>query len=515
LKTRLPIKEIIKILFLCLVSIVAQSQTSSYDSLTASDTLNWTQMQYLDSLIQSGARWQEHTGKLVQLGVVKQIQEKAEQIPEHIQKLDSLLQEKSSLIKDKIRDLSSNLKDKTDSASQNLPFDLQQYTSRMESIDQTIDQYSSQLTNREERSWLQDHLSQLQQMDGTLNQYPSFSRLQRDSVTGGHSLWRRIAGKRGKLLDIDELKELQGYKQQLQELTGQSQGYFQEALGLRNGLNKETLLSEEGGLMQRLQSLIGNRQEFQELQAKTAELEQFKQLSQKYGEDYARNQRQEAQQKLLAKAKEIGAGAFEQYQDKVQQVQEQAQKLKKKYSSVADARDLSTAVKRNSLKGEPLAKRLVLGGTFQITPSFSRKDSLKGLPKDYSASVDLSPVIGYRLNKKFTAGASVTYRANIIADELETHNQTYGWRGFLEYFPKESIFFHGEYQAISTEVTASDANIEEPSRQWINGALVGVGKEFALFKGIKGQVMILYDFLFDGYSSPYQRPLAIRFGIVM
>jgi len=451
-------------------------------------------MKYLDSLIHSGAQWQEHTDRLIQLGVVTEIQEKVEQVPEHIQKLDSLLQEKSSLIQEKIWNLSSNVQSKVDSSGQNLPY-IQQFTSRMENIDELIEQYGSELTNSKERSWLQNQLSQLQQLDGALNQY------------------------QGKLLNVDELDQLKGYKQQLQELTGQSQGYFQEAKGLLgSNFNKDSLLSENGSLFQRLQSLIGNAKEFQELQAQTAELEQFKQLAGKYGEDYARQHRAEAQQRLIAKAKEKGAGAFEQHQDKVQQVQDNAQKLKKKYSSVADARDLSTAVKRNSLKGEPLGQRLVLGGTFQITPSFSRKDSIKGLPNDYSAAVDLSPVIGYKLNKKFTVGGSFTYRANIVVDEFETQNETYGYRGFLEYFLKESIFLHGEYQALrtarATEPASAVQSMDQGMGQWMHGALVGLGKEFGLFKGFRGQVMVLYDFLYDGAVSPYKRPMSIRFGLV-
>jgi len=479
-----------------LLEIISYSQsheiesTLFYDSLAASDTLNWPQMQYLDSVMEHGAWSTEHSDNLLELGIIKDVQEKAKQAPEHIKKLDSLLQEKSRLLQEKIQNLSSKIQDTADSSGQLLPFDINLYTSKMESIDGLIEQYSAELTNSKERSWLQNHLSQLQQMDGALGQY------------------------QGELLDIEELNQVRGYQQKLQELTGLSQEYLQQVMSLKRGINKETLLSEEGGLMQKLKSLIGNRPEFQELQAQTAELEQFKQLADKFGEDYARQHTQEAQQRLISKAKEIGAGAFAEHQDKVQQVQEETQKLKKKYSSVADARDLSTAVKRNSLKGEPLGKRLVLGGTFQIIPSFSRKDSVGGLPQNYSTSLDLSPIVGYRLNKKFTLGSSLTYRANIVVDDLETQNETYGYRGFLEYYLKESIFLHGEYQAMSTDVIKQDTNIEDPSRQWVYGALIGLGKEFALFKGFKGQVILLYDFLYDGTVSPYKRPVSIRFGLV-
>ena len=311
-----------------------KSQPSSlhkaYDSLAASDTLNWSQMQYLDSLVHVGVDWQDYTDKLTELGVVKHVQEKVQEVPKHIAKLDDLLQEKSELLNEKILHLSSGAQDWADSAGQALPFDVNQYTSKMKGLDQLIEKYSTQLTNLKERSWLQDHLSQLQQMDGALSQY------------------------QGKLLDIGALEQLQGYQQQLQELTGQSKGYFQEAKGIfKAGLSEESLPAGAGPLMQKLQSLIGNRKEFQELQAQTAELEQFKQLSQKYGENYARQHKQEARQRLMNKVKEIGAGAFAQHQEKVQEVQEKFEKLKKKYRSVADARDLSTAVKRNSLKGEP------------------------------------------------------------------------------------------------------------------------------------------------------------------
>ncbi len=481
----------ILVLFLSVVvQFVSHSQTKcTYDSLAASDTLSWPQMQYLDSVMQHGVWSMEHGNKLKQLGVIIEVQEKVEQAPEHIQKLDSLLMKKSKLVQEKILNLSSNTQHKLDSSGQLLPLNVSQYNSKMEGIDGLIEQYSSELTNGKERSWLQGQLSQLKQMDGALNQY------------------------QGKILNVKELEKIQGYKEQLQQLTDQSQRYFQEAMGLlKGGPDKDKLLSEEGLLFQRLQSLIGNRREFQELQAQIAELEQFRAISQKYGQNYALKNRQEARQRLLDHAKKIGAKAFGQHQDKVQEVQEKFQKLKMKYSSLGDARDLSTGVKRSSLKDEPFKKRLVIGGTMQIQPSHSRQLSNQSL-QEASAAIDLSPTVGYRLNKNFTLGVGATYRAQLDKDAMpwNANDNTYGGSGFLKYYPSESYFLHGEYLSMMTSIADATAS-GELSRRWVNSGLIGIGKEYVFFKGIKGQVMVLYNLLHEHGESPYRKPFMIRFG---
>ena len=482
-------KRHLAIFLLFLSSLDVQSQ--AYDSLAASDTLNWDQMQYLDSVIQFGGWEQEHVDKLMELGVVRKVQEAVNKVPEHVRKLDSLIQAKSASVHAEISRLLGQAKH--DRNIDGLPVDSELTDAQLQKVDALIQEYSSQLTNPQELRWLQEHMGQLNQLQGSLPQYPS-------------SAFQATAGMQNKLLELADLQQLQGYQQQVQQLMGQSQGYFQEAKGLFSGG-----LSEDSPLMQELQSKIGLTKEFQELQAKTAELEHFKALSQKYGEDYARQYKEMDRQRLLDHAKEIGAQAFPEHQEKVQQVQGKFQKLKKKYSKLADARDLSTGVKRNSLKEEPFKKRLHWGGTFQIVPSYSQGGSLQNAFES-PTSLDFSPILGYRINKKLRAGVGGTYRALLEIDDFQADHQVYGWRSYLEYFPIESFYLHSEYEAMNNRVATPNAT-SETTRQWTRGALIGIGKEYPLFKGVKGQVMILYNVLHEFGESPYKKPFMVRFGV--
>ena len=283
-------------------------------------------MQYLDSLVQKGAQWQNYTDKL--LALEESIHEGTNGVPEYTSTLDSLLKIKSELLVSKILDLQGKSSSKLDSAGLIFPINISNQGEMLEEVNQHIHQYTSQITDPQELVWLQDHIGQLNQLESVLQEY------------------------QGKVLELSDLQQLQSYQEQLQSLMGQSQGYFQEMKSVLEGG-----LSEDSPFMSELQSKIGLSKEFQELQAKTAELEQFKAISQKYGQDYALKNRQEARQRLLDHAKEIGAKAFEQHQEKVQEVQDKFQKLKKKYRSLGDARDLSTGVKRSSLKDEPFKKK--------------------------------------------------------------------------------------------------------------------------------------------------------------
>lgn len=104
-------------------------------------------------------------------------------------------------------------------------------------------------------------------------------------------------------------------------------------------------------------------------------------------------------------------------------------------------KDMSTAVKCNSLEGRPLSKRLVLGGTFQINHD--------------PTSLDLSPLLGYRINNKYTLGIGATYRAVLDFENYQTKDQVYGYRGFFQADAVKGFFLHGEYERMNAAVETS------------------------------------------------------------
>jgi len=441
-------------------------------------------------------------------------------LPDHyLTQIDSLLQAKAQLLESKI----SGLRSKTSGITKDLDSisnaqavnfldekldDLtpQQYTTKLNHINQSLETYKSKITDSQELTWVEHYSGQLDQLESVVKQY------------------------QGKLLNLEDLQALKGYGQQLQQLSQESSGYFKEVQDILSGG-----LSEDSPLMKQLESKIGKYPEFQELQKLSTKLEQAR----KTPEDYrGKLEGYQDKGKFKSKAKELVTKHFSQHQDKLQAAQQKLATFKKKYSSIQSTKDMSTAVKRNSLEGRPLSERLVLGGTFQVNPSYSRSNGSQSPTTGTSGqsqsspsssgggtstskvptSVDLSPLLGYRLNKKFTLGIGVTYRAVLDLEHYQAKDQVYGYRGFFQADAPKGFFLHGEYERMNTAVESSNtstAPTDEIYRHWKSGALAGIGKEYSFVKGIKGQVMVLYDFLHEEGVSPYKKPWVIRFGFVL
>jgi len=124
------------------------------------------------------------------------------------------------------------------------------------------------------------------------------------------------------------------------------------------------------------------------------------------------------------------------HSEQFDKAQKELTKMKSKYSKVVNSNDMTTAVKRNSLKGKPLGKRLVYGGNFNL----SGNDPIK---------VDLSPLVGYKVNKKLTLGLSGTYRQT-FQKELTSGEAIYGSRLFANYDIFKNFFAAGEVDQMRT-----------------------------------------------------------------
>jgi len=442
-------------------------------------------------------------------------------LPDHyLAQIDSLIQAKAQLIGSKISDLRPETSGKfnnldsisnTQGASfleEKLELDPEEYTTRLNSINKSLETYQSKITDTEELKWVEHYTSQLDQLEGVVQQYQN------------------------KLINLEDLQALKGYGEQLQQLSQESGGYFKEVRDILSGG-----LSEDSPLMKQLESKIGKYPEFQELKKLSTKLEQARKAPEEY------NQKPGSfQDKFKSQAKELVTRHFSQHQDKLQAAQQKLATFKKKYSSIQTTKDMSTAVKRNSLEGRPLSERLVLGGTFQINPSYSRSSGSQspttgatgsgssasppvgsagqpagntnpsaGQTGKVPTSVDMSPLLGYRLNKKFTLGIGATYRAVLNFENYLTKDQVYGYRGFSKRMLLKGFLCMG---SMNTAVESSSA-ADEIYRRWESGALAGIGKEYSFVKGIKGQVLVLYNLLYESGVSTYKRPIVIMLGFVM
>ena len=209
----------------------------------------------------------------------------------------------------------------------------------------------------------------------------------------------------------------------------------------------------------------------------------------------AKAQQAKMQEQLLATAQDH----FAHHSQELQAAQSKLQDLKKKYRQVQTDQDVY--VKKSSLEGEPLSERLTYGGTMQLL----RQPQL---------AFDLSPLLGYRFNKRFALGVGATYRLALSKDPVRIHtdNAIYGGRVFTEYTLIRSFLLHAEYERMSQ--VASVTPEETVSRQWQTSLLLGIGKTYRITNRVQGSMLLLYNLRHD-QQSIYPRPWMIRLGFHM
>lgn len=124
--------------------------------------------------------------------------------------------------------------------------------------------------------------------------------------------------------------------------------------------------------------------------------------------------------------------------------------------------------------------------------------------------VDLSPLAGYMITPKLSAGVGVTYQY-LKYRNFDQSFSTYGWRTFVRRNVGRQFFVHGEFENINLEAFSNPSGTDT-YRYWVPGLFVGGG----LFQpiGNRGGFMIsaLYNLMYDDMRSPYNSPLVLRVG---
>lgn len=182
----------------------------------------------------------------------------------------------------------------------------------------------------------------------------------------------------------------------------------------------------------------------------------------------------------------------------VEQAHNSMWELKRKYSFVQNSDDLSTAIKAKSLQDQSFDQRLRLGGNFRFVPVN------KGL------KIDLSPTLGFALNRDLIFGLGVVYRANFgKTDSTNEPSSVFGARMFVQQTFWRGIFFHAEGELVSTEQELP--NETDMVKEDTIGFLAGVGREFRFIKGLNASALWLYHFN-HSKTLAYRTPWVFRLG---
>jgi hypothetical protein len=180
----------------------------------------------------------------------------------------------------------------------------------------------------------------------------------------------------------------------------------------------------------------------------------------------------------------------------------QMTKYKLKYSSLNSIKAIPKRVP-NDLHGKPFIERVVPGVTFQ----FQRRNMV---------TLDFNPLLGYRFNPRFTAGAGWNERIGFRHYHITQENRIFGPRTFGEFKFKKGFAVRGEVERMSTVIpslNASGGTIDAGSRTWVWGVFGGVKKDYTISKYIKGNIQMLYNFTDKNYkTNPYADRFNVRMG---
>lgn len=155
--------------------------------------------------------------------------------------------------------------------------------------------------------------------------------------------------------------------------------------------------------------------------------------------------------------------------------------------------------KQQQEKKQPLQKEKRWFGGGMIGAGFS----------SYSAYVEISPLVGFKVTRNFQVGTRITYIFNSYKDPYTNFRYSlnhYGGSLFGRYIIWKGLYAHVEYEALSFEYYDSQ-------RDWINSLFLGGG----FMQDIGGAGFMSFAILWnvlDNEYSPYSNPIfRIGFGI--
>ncbi|HAE31576.1 MAG TPA: hypothetical protein DCF89_10715 [Flavobacteriales bacterium] len=164
----------------------------------------------------------------------------------------------------------------------------------------------------------------------------------------------------------------------------------------------------------------------------------------------------------------------------------------------------------NSLEGVPFSQRLYTGGDL-------------GFSFGNITFVNINPIVGYRIDKKWSAGISakyIYYRERFPEYNWEYSNSMYGGSVFTRYLIGNSFLAHAEFEAVNAEVREFLSTTL--TRKWVPIGLLGAGYRQGLGNTYL-QVLVLYDAI-NNRNSPYRNeylfgptniPLILRAGFII
>ncbi len=174
--------------------------------------------------------------------------------------------------------------------------------------------------------------------------------------------------------------------------------------------------------------------------------------------------------------------------------------LKSKFPDLDNAAEMPD-FKPSEMKTKRLLQRLEFGSNIQLQRS----------SRFFPTTGDLAGQAAYKFHKNGSAGIGLSYKLGMGTGLNNIHfsSQGMGIRSFIDWKLKGTFFLNGGYEQNYQPDYAGAG--EGMVQKWTQSGLVGISKKYKINSKLKGNMMLLFDFLYNQHI-PRTDPVKVRLG---
>jgi hypothetical protein len=175
--------------------------------------------------------------------------------------------------------------------------------------------------------------------------------------------------------------------------------------------------------------------------------------------------------------------------------------LKSKFPGLDNAAEMPD-FKPNEMKHKRLVERLEFGGNLQ----FQRSNQY------FPTTTDIAGQVAYKFNKNGSIGLGASYKLGMGTgwNHIAFSHQGFGLRSFMDWKLKGTFFANGGFELNRANGFAAVSDLLKDNA-WQVSALLGISKKYKINSKLKGNIMVLYDFLATR-QVPSTSPIKVRMG---
>jgi len=183
------------------------------------------------------------------------------------------------------------------------------------------------------------------------------------------------------------------------------------------------------------------------------------------------------------------------------QARERFNELKDKFPNADNAADMPDFTP-NEMKSKSFLQRLEFGGNLQ----FQRSSQY------FPSTSDIAGQVAYQFHKNGSAGIGTAYKLGMGTgfNNICFSHQGVGLRSFLDWKLKGTFYINGGFEQNYNSQLLNEEQLRNFDN-WQGSALIGISKKYKVNSRLKGNIILLYDFLHNRHF-PRTDPIKVRIG---